>query len=158
MPTGQIWEMYPLQRQKRTVHNQKCDRCKNREDSPLKTQCFPEHIRIAERSEPEHVHVIRQRRPTDEENADKDGKNENKAAAPATVRRLRPWPVNGLRHSFTPFSSTSLAVRIILSRLLQSCRWLPHHTSRRSIFQEVVGVLTGNTEPSPGNCGGRRRD
>ena len=28
------------------------------EDSPLKAQCFPEHVPVAERPEPEYVHVI----------------------------------------------------------------------------------------------------
>ena len=68
----QIGEMCPLQSQKRSVQNEKCGRCKSREDSPLKTQCFPEHVPIAERPEPEHVHVIRQRGPTAEDDAGED--------------------------------------------------------------------------------------
>jgi hypothetical protein len=100
MTARQIGEMCPLQSQERTVQNEKCGRCKSREDSPLKTQCFPEYVPVAERPEPEHVHVIRQRGPTAEEDARKDGENEKEAAA--TPRRMRPRmvrrPVNGLGH------------------------------------------------------------
>src|SRR5438132_9692853 len=56
--------MSPLQRQERSVQNEKCGRCKSREDSPLKSQGFPEHVPVAERLEPEHVHVIGQRGPS----------------------------------------------------------------------------------------------
>src|ERR1035437_5402410 len=92
----QIGEMCSLQSQERSVQNEKCGRCKSRENLPLKAQCFPEYVAIAERPEPEHVHVIRQRRSTAKDNADKDGKNEKDAAAMATARRLYPRPVNGL--------------------------------------------------------------
>src|SRR5450756_666130 len=67
---------------------------------PLKTQCFPEYVPVAERPEPEEVHVIRQRGPAAEDDAGKDAENEKEAAA--TPRRMRPRmsrrPVNGLGH------------------------------------------------------------
>src|SRR5205807_8237681 len=91
----QIGEMSPLQRQERSVQNEKCGRCKSREDSPLKSQGFPEHVPVAERLEPEHVHVIGQRGPSAKEDAGKDGENEKEASPP---RRMHPRPVNGLRH------------------------------------------------------------
>jgi hypothetical protein len=65
--------MCPLQSQERPVQNEKCGRGKSREDSPLKTQCFPEHVAEAERPEPEQVHVIRQSGPTAEEEGGKNG-------------------------------------------------------------------------------------
>ena len=92
--------MSPLQRQEGTVQNEKCGRCKSREDPPLKTQRFPEHFPVAERLEPEHVNVIRQRGPAAEEDDAKDGENEKEAAA--TPRRMHPRPVNRLRHCSTP--------------------------------------------------------
>jgi hypothetical protein len=75
--------MRPLQSQKRSVQNEKCGGCKSGEDFPLQTQCFPEDVRVAERAEPEQVHVIRQRGPTAEENNGKDGENKKEAAATA---------------------------------------------------------------------------
>src|ERR1039458_9486341 len=102
--------MRPLQSQERSIQNEKCGRCKSREDPPLKTQCFPEHVPVAERPEPEEVYVIRQRGPAAEDDTGKDAENEKDAAA--TPRRMRPRPVNGLRHCSTPFSSTSSVIRI----------------------------------------------
>ena len=96
----QIGEMRSLQSQERSVQNEKCGRRKSREDSPLKAQRFPEHVPVAERPEPEHVHVIRQRGPTAEDDDGKDGENEKEATA-ATPRRMRPRPVNGLGHCST---------------------------------------------------------
>ena len=89
-----------LQSQERSVQNEKCGRCKSREDAPLEAQCFPEHFPVAERLEPEHVHVIRQRGPAAEEDDAKDGENEKEAAA--ATRRMHPRPVNRLRHCSTP--------------------------------------------------------
>jgi hypothetical protein len=100
-----VREMRPLQRQKRSVQNEKCGRCKSREDSPLQAQCFPEHVPVAERPEPERVHVIRQRGPAAEEDAGKDGENEKETTATARPRRMRRRPVYGigLGHYSTPF-------------------------------------------------------
>src|ERR1035441_10771603 len=106
--------MCPLQGQKPPVQNEKCGRCKCHEDSPLKSQRFPEHVAIAERPEPEHVHVIGQRGPTAEDDADKDDENKKEAAATARPRRMRRWQVNGLGHGYTPFSLTLLFIRMIL--------------------------------------------
>src|SRR5881398_602128 len=93
--------MRSLQSQKRSVKHKKYDRRKSCEDSPLEAQRFPKHIPVAQRLEPEHIHVIRQRGPTAEEDAGKDGEDEEKEAA-ATPRRMHPRPVNGLRHCSTP--------------------------------------------------------
>jgi hypothetical protein len=84
----QIGEMRPLQGQEGAVQDEKCGRCKSREDSPLQAQRFPEYFPVAKRPEPEHVHVVRQRGPTAEEDARKDGENEKKSAE--TPRRMRP--------------------------------------------------------------------
>src|SRR6266851_8047640 len=101
--------MCPLQSQKRSVQNEKCGRCKSREDSPLESECFPEHVPIPERPEPEHVHVIRKRGPTAEDNAGKEKEDEKEKETTATARpcRMRRRPVNRLWHCSTPFSLTS---------------------------------------------------
>jgi len=114
--------MRPLQRHERSIQNEECGRSKSREDSPLKAQCFPEHVPVAERLEPEHVHVIRQRGPTAEEDGGKDRENEKEASA--APRRMRRRPVNGLRHCSTPFSLTLLFIRMILPSLPQVASWL----------------------------------
>src|SRR6266851_4130556 len=133
--------MRSLQSQERSVQNEKCGRCKSREDSPLKAQCFPEHVSVAEPPEPEHVHVIGQRGPTAEDDADKDGENEKEAAA--TPRRMRRRPVNGLGHWSTPFSSTPLVVRIILPALPQvASRLDPHRPLNGKSIVVVKGVFT----------------
>src|ERR1700685_3315730 len=92
--------MCPLQGYERSVQNQKCGRCKSCEDSPLKTQCFPEHVPVAERAEPEEVHVTRQRSPTSQDDAGKDSENEKEAEAmPGRTRPRTNWrPVDGLGH------------------------------------------------------------
>ena len=116
----QIREMRSLESQKRSVQDDKCGRRKSREDSPLKAERFPEYVPIAERPEPEHVHVIRHRGPTAEDNGGKDGNNnEEEAAAMAAWRRLQTRPVDRLRHCSTPFSSASLVIRMILPALPQ---------------------------------------
>src|ERR1039457_609727 len=120
----QVGEMRPLQSQERSIQNEKRDRCKSREDPPLQTQGFPEDIPVAERSEPEHIHVIRQRGPAAEDDAGKDGENEKEAAATARPRRMRRWPVNGLGHCYTPFSLTLLFIRMILPPPPQVASWL----------------------------------
>ena len=121
----QIGEVCSLQSQKRSEQNEKCGRGESREDPPLKTQCFPKYVPIAERPEPEHVHVIGQRGPTAEENGGKDGNNEKEAAATAGLRRMRRRPVDGLGHCSTPFSSASLVIRMILPRPRQVASWRP---------------------------------
>src|SRR5260370_23727267 len=103
--------MRPIQRQKRSPQDEKCGRCKGREDPRLKAQCFPEHVPVAERPKPEPLYAIRQGGPTAEDNAGKDGENEKQAAA--TARRMRRRPVNrlghnGLGHCSTPFTSISV--------------------------------------------------
>jgi hypothetical protein len=85
--------MRALQSEERSIQNEKCGRCKSREDSPLKAQCFPEHVPEAERPEPEHVHEIGQRGPTAKEDADKDGENEKEAAAASQSIRALLHPV-----------------------------------------------------------------
>src|SRR4051812_12163268 len=67
----------------------------------MKADCLPEHVFVTERPKPEHVHVVRQRRPASEEDARKDGDDQKEAAAPP--RRIRPRPVNGFGHCVTPF-------------------------------------------------------
>ena len=90
MTGRQIREMRSLESQKRSEQDDKCGRRESREDSPLKTERFPEYVPIAQRIEPEHIHVIRQRGSTAEENGGKDGNNEEEAAATmATGRRLQ---------------------------------------------------------------------
>src|SRR6266705_2325847 len=49
----QIRKVCSLESEKRSVQNEECCRRKSREDSPLKTQRFPEHVPKAERLEPE---------------------------------------------------------------------------------------------------------
>src|SRR5579884_2456854 len=46
------------QGQKSSVQNQKCDHSKCRGGGPLKALCFPEHIRVSKRPEPEGIHII----------------------------------------------------------------------------------------------------
>src|SRR6267154_199881 len=99
--------MCPLQSQKRSVQNEKCGRCKSREDSPLESECFPEHVPIPERPEPEHVHVIRKSGPTAEDDAGKEDEKEKETTATARPCRMRRRPVNRLWHCSTPFSLTS---------------------------------------------------
>src|SRR5260370_38761422 len=99
--------MRSFQGEERSVQNEKCNCCKGREDSPLKAQRLPEHAPVPERPEPEHVHVIRQRRPTAEEDAGKDDQK-NKEAASSMPRRMGRRPVNGLGLSSTPFVPASL--------------------------------------------------
>src|SRR6266403_1092707 len=93
--------MRSLQSQKRSVQDKKCGCRKSREDSPLEAEGFPKHVPVAQGLEPEHIHVIRQRGPTAEENAGNDGDDQEKEAA-ATPRRTHPRPINGLRHCSTP--------------------------------------------------------
>src|SRR6202040_1163896 len=104
MTVRQVGEMCPLQSQERAVHNEKCARRTSREDFPLKTQCLKEDVLIAERPEPQHVHVIGQRGPTAEDDACENDQNEKEATA---ARRLGPRPVNELVHCSAPFSSAS---------------------------------------------------
>src|ERR1035437_2572992 len=125
--TRQFGEMRSLQSQERSIQNEKCGRCKSREDSPLKAQCLPEHVPVAERPEPKHVHVIRQRGPDAEEDGGKD--DENKKETAATPRRMRWRPVNGLGHCSTPFSLTPYSYPHNTPPLPQVASWLdPHHT------------------------------
>jgi hypothetical protein len=98
----QIGKMRSLQSEKRSVQNDKCGRCKSREDSPPKTQRFPEYVPIAERAEPESIHVIRKCGPTAEEDDGKNNENQEKETAKTTRRlQLRPWPVSGLAYQPT---------------------------------------------------------
>src|ERR1700746_1483061 len=94
--------MRSLQTQKRSEQNKKCGCRKNRKDSPLKAQCFPQYVSVAQRTEPEHVHVIRQCGPAAEKDDGKDGETNEKEAA-ARPRRTHSRPVDGLRHCSTPF-------------------------------------------------------
>src|SRR6266851_2107236 len=93
--------MRSLQSQERSKKNEKRSYRKSSKDSPLKAQRFPQYVSVAERPEPQHVDVIRQRGPTAEKENGKDGENEEKEAA-ATPWRVRSRPVNGL-HCSTPF-------------------------------------------------------
>ena len=101
--------MRPFQGQERSVQNDECGGRKAGEDSPLKSQSSPEDVSVAERPEPEHIHVIGQRGPATEEDGGKYGENEKEA--PAAPRRGRCGPVNGLRHLL---SLTPLVIRMIL--------------------------------------------
>ena len=119
MTGRQIREVRSLESKKRSEQDDKCARRENREDSPLKAERFPEYVPIAQRIEPEHIHVIRHRGPTAEDNGGKDGNNneEEAAAAMAARRRLQTRPTHRLRHCSTPFSSASLVIRMILPAL-----------------------------------------
>src|ERR1700678_2532847 len=117
--------MRPLQRRERSVQNEKCRRGKSREDSPLQAQSFPEHAAVAERVEPEHVHVIRQSGPSGEENSEKYGENEKEAAA--TSRRIRPRPVNRLRHGPSPCTAFA---------------WLGLYVSWRKGAGKITGIAS----------------
>src|ERR1700677_2446707 len=103
MTARQIGAMCAPQPQERPVQNYECGRCKNRKDSPLKTERPPEHVSIAERTEPEHVHAIRQDGPTAEEDDGKNGQSEIDTTATTRPRCTGRRPVNGLRHCSTPF-------------------------------------------------------
>src|SRR5882724_6848768 len=76
----QIGQMRSLQSQKRSEQNKKCGCRKGSKDSPLKAQRFPQYVSVAEGPEPEHVHVIRKRGPTAENDNGEDGENEEKEA------------------------------------------------------------------------------
>src|SRR5438876_4666896 len=116
----QIGEMSPLQRQERTVQNEKSGRCKSRENPPLKSQGFPEHLPVAERFEPEHVNVIRQRGPAAEEDDAKGGENEKEAAAMSW--RTRPRPINRLRHCPTRFLPALPLSRVSREAIVQGLK------------------------------------
>src|ERR1700691_3737407 len=113
MTVRQIGEMRPLQEQERSMQNEKCGRCESREDFPLKTHCFPKDVAIAERVEPEHVHVVRQSGPTTEEDYGKNDQNENETAA-TRLRWAHPGPVNGLGHCSPFYASLHSVIRMIL--------------------------------------------
>src|SRR5882762_5354293 len=124
--------MRSLQSQKRSVQNKKCGCRKSREDSPLEADGFPKHVPVAQGLEPEHIHVIRQRGPTAEEDAGKDGEDEEKEAA-ATPRRMRPRPVNGLRHCSTP------SLPFLLSQFVTTL----------AKFHSRVRLIVGAIKPEP---------
>src|SRR5579864_6213404 len=101
----QVGHVCSLQSEKRSVQNEKCGRCKSRKDFPVKIQCFPKDVPIAERPEPEHVHVVRQCGPATEEDHGQYDENENERAA-ARLRPAYPRPVNGLGHCSPLYLST----------------------------------------------------
>src|ERR1035438_7854975 len=96
--------MCPLEREERSKQKDKCRCGKSRKDAPLQAQRFPEYFSVAERTEPEHIDVIGQRRLSAEENS---GENcENNKEAPSASRRMprkRRRPVDGFRHYSAPF-------------------------------------------------------
>src|SRR6267143_2705709 len=114
--------MSPLYNQERSIQNEKCGRCEGREDPPLKAQCFPEHVHVAERPEPEHFHVIRQHGATTEEDGGKDDENEKKAAR--TPRRTYARPVRGLRHSPPRVFDSTSTIRLPSDDIVQCLKKL----------------------------------
>src|SRR5208282_434076 len=153
----QIGEMRPLQGQERSVQNQKCGRCKSREDSPLQAQCLPEHILVAERPEPEYVHVIRQRAPAAKNDADEDSHNEEETAA-TTPWRVWWRPVNGLGHSSTPFSLTPYSYPHNTPSAAANCfmaRPSPHRCKAKA-FSLLKGLYAEEGSPSQPMSGDSR--
>ncbi len=109
----QLGGVRPLQDQERSVENQKCGRGKYRECRPLNAQLFPEHVSVAERPEPERVHIVRRKYPRAENNYSNDGENDEEEAD--TPWRTWARPINGLRHcSLTQLSLTLPAICMIL--------------------------------------------
>src|ERR1019366_6279862 len=146
--TRQIGEMRTLKSQERSEQNEKGGRCKSREDSPLKAQCFPEHVSVAERLEPEHVHVIRQCGPAAEDDAGKDGENEKETTATARPRLMRRRPVNGLGHCSTPFSLTPYSYPHNTPSAAASCfmaRPSPHRCTAKAVSLLKGSLRVGGT-------------
>ena len=84
VPAGQIAVMSSFQSQKRSVQNEKCSRCKSREDTPLQAQRLPVHLRVSERPEPEQIDPIRECRAAAKDDAGNDGDNNKKETTAAT--------------------------------------------------------------------------
>ena len=84
---GEVGEVRGLQREKRSVQNEKRHRGKRGEYRRLQVQRLPEHVGVPERTKPERVDVIGQRRSAAQGEDGEHGENDQAAATPPAGRR-----------------------------------------------------------------------